>query len=566
MLFRGTSETFNPQIHTEELSLTTQMEKKMAIHNKVISRFERYNKLTSFLFHTGRIDGGVRQGMIKRPSADREVYDNAYRVNYRSINIKPALSMGAVFAGATFQPSNPRPDMTAVVGVQYQGGKTALTMATDDLVSVAVKHDPTNDIYGDKFNPTDSISLKGGLGALLIITNVRRASNNTHYILDCKVVLQDITDWDEDSFLEDKVFMEGGNYQGEGSMKGYQRHQTNYWKIFYSFISRYSLSFTGNSLRQKKIIWVGDNAMKANAKGGYWQYEQEWYGDQMFAIFLELACRFSISSMDASTHQWFENFGKNNLTQAGFSPTQGITPPRTPDGWVTQIKNTIDLSYDVNDGFDTYLLESVGNVLTSNSPAGAQGNTFLVVGDGVAYDNWDRAMKRLIGWNTSKGGSTGTGAIHNTNIVQNVQSGSNIKLGFNVESYEYKGNEYIFVQDDLFSHPGLNNRGGGLVGTGNMYFINITMFDGVSNFELFAGGKGRFFKKKYVDGMHSLDSKRDNSMYAASGFDGAFCHYLAELFPIVYVEDTCAVVRGTGIYTGGALSGNASINQYPIVR
>lgn len=566
MLLRSSSETFNPQIHTEELSLTTQMDKKMAVHNKVISRFERYTKLTSFLFHTGRVDGGVRSGMIKRPSASQEVNDNAYRVKYRSINIRPAVSMGAVVAGGLHDPSNSRPNMSAIAGVTYVNGKDATTMTTDTLVSFAIKHDPTSNIYGDKFNPTDSVSLQGGLGALIIITSVRRADDDTHYVIDGKVVAKEITDWDEASFDEDEVFMEGGNYQGEGSMKGYQRHQTNYWKIFYSFISRYSLSFTGNSLRQKKVIWTGDTAGTANKSGGYWQYEQEWFADEMFAIFLELACRFSISSMDPSTHSWYENFGKNQLTQAGFSPSQGITPPKTPDGWVQQIKGTIDLTYDVNDGFSTYLLESVGNVLFSNSPAGSQGNTIMVVGDGVAYDNWDRAMKRLIGWNTSNGGSTSSGAVHNTNIVQNVQHGQKVKLGFGVECYYYKGNEFIFVQDELFSHPGLNNRSGGLVGNGNMYFINVTMFDGVSNFELFSGGKGRFFKKKYVDGMHSLDPKRDNSNYASSGFDGAFCHYLAELFPIIYVEDTCAVIRGVNRFAGGALSGNASINQYPLIK
>ena len=68
MLFQGARETFNPQIHTEELSLTSQMNKDFAVHNKVISRFERYTKFTSFLFHTGRIDGGLRTGdkLIKK--------------------------------------------------------------------------------------------------------------------------------------------------------------------------------------------------------------------------------------------------------------------------------------------------------------------------------------------------------------------------------------------------------------------------------------------------------------------------------------------------------------------
>lgn len=565
MLFRGAAETYNPQIHTEELALTTQMNKDMAVHNKVISRFDRYCKFTSFLFHTGRVNGGVKMGRVKRPSADREVSDNAYRVQYRSLNIKPAVSSGSVLVGVWFNPSTPNPDMSGVVGVTYDTGFTSANIATNTLVSVSIKHDPSNGIFGDKFNPQDSIVLQGGLGTVLIIARIRKSSTGDHFVLDCKTV-GPTTDWDEASFAEDQVLMEGGNYFGEGSMKGGQRYNQNYWKIFYSFISRYTLSFTGSALRQKKVVWTGDQMGKTNKEGGYWQFEQEWMADEFFAIFLELACRFSANSMDPSTHAWFENFGKNNLTQAGFSPEAGLLPPRTPDGWVRQFKDTIDVSYDVNDGLTVYLLESVANVLVSNSPAGTSGNTFIVIGDQIAYDNWDRSMKRLIGWNTSKGGSTGAGAIHNTNIVQHVGSGSNIKLGFNIESYIYKNNEFVFMTDELFSHPGLNNRNGGLVGTGNMYFINVTMFDGVSNFELFAGSNGRFFKKKYVDGMHSLDPSRDKSNQAASGFDGGFCHYLAELFPILYVEDTCAVIRGTGTYSGGALSGNASIANFPTIR
>lgn len=87
MLFKGAQETFNPQIHTEELSLVSNMNKDFAVHNKVISKFERYNKFTSFLFHTGRVDGGTRAGWIRTPSADKEIHDNAYRVKFKSLNI-----------------------------------------------------------------------------------------------------------------------------------------------------------------------------------------------------------------------------------------------------------------------------------------------------------------------------------------------------------------------------------------------------------------------------------------------------------------------------------------------
>lgn len=559
MIFRSAQENFNPQIHNEELSLTVNMNKDMSVHNKVIDRFNRYTKLSSFLFQTGRVDGGAKKGLMKRPSGSKEIHDNAYRVQFKSLNIKPAYSLGVATVGEWFGGD----DMSNVTGVNYSNGKTAQTVGTDTLISIAVKHDPDNNIFGDKFNPQDSVVLNGGLGSLIYIQRARRASTHDHYILDGKIIGKP-EDWDEAGLTEDEVLMEGGNYVGEGSTKGYQRFHSNYWKIFYSFQSRYSLSFTGNSLRQSKVIWTGTSAANANSKQGYWQFEEEWYADEMFSIFLELACRFSASSMDASGHKWFENFGRNLLTGTNLNPEAGITPPRTPDGWVRQFKDTIDLSYDVNDGFSVYLLESVGNVLAANSPAGSTGNTFIVLGDDVAHDNWDKAMKRALGWDISNGGSLGS--AHQTRIVRNIETGSDVKLGFGVKCYEYKGNEYIFMKDELLSHPGLNNRNGGLVGTGNMYILNVTPFDGVSNFELFTGGKGRFFKKKFVDGMHSLDPKRDAGNQAASGFDGAFMHYLSELMPINYVEDTCCVIRGTGKYAGGALAGNAGLSNFPTLR
>ena len=565
MLFRGPSTNYNAQIHTEELSLTSQMDKDAAVHNSVLSKFERYCKFTSFLFHSGRVNGGANKGWIKTPSADQVVHDNAYRVKMKSINIKPAFMTGGAVFGGWFDTNNPSPDMTAVTTVTYTGGVTSGTVKTDVIGSIAVKHDIANNIFGDKFNPLDEVVLGSGLGSNLWIQRVRKASTGDHFILDFKVIGA-AANFDADHIAEDEVFMEGGNKVGEGSLRGFQRYTTDYWKIYYSFISRYTLSFTGNAMDQRRVVWTNKTQGNANGGaqgGGLWQYEQEWLADEYFGIFLELGCRYSASSMDPSTHAWYENSGKNLLTLGNMTPEAGITPPRTPDGWVKQFKDTIDLEYDVNAGLSPYLVEGICNVLASNSPAGSQNNTFIVLGDDVAYDNWDKGMKKLMGW--SPAGGSAIGAAHNTNIVMNVTSGSNVKLGFNVQSYEYKNNSFVFMSDELMNHPGLNTRNGGLVGSGNMYFINVTTVEGVSNFELFSRGNGRFFVKKYVDGMHSLNSANQGSSFAASGFDGAFCHYLAELFPIVYFEDTCAVLRGTGKYAGGALAGNAKLGNFPSI-
>ena len=555
-LFKSLAETYNPQIHTEEMSLALQMDKAPEVHKGVLSRFEKYTKLSSFLMHTGRVDGGAAMGLIKKP-AD-ELYDNAYRVQYKGLNILPAYAMGGITLGAW----HPTDDMTAVVGATYTG-VTSSTVATNTLFSLAVKHDPVNGIYGDKFNPQDTIELGGGLGIELLITRVRRASTNDHYILDGKTIGL-AKDWNPAHVAAGEVLQEGGNRFGEGSLRGYQRERSNYWEIFYSMIQRYTLTFTGNALAQRRVVWTDttQGGARAGAKGtGFWQYEKEWEADELFAIFLELGLRYSASSMDPSSHEWFQKSGTNLLTSNGFSPESGMFPPRTPDGWIRQIKDTIDLSYDPNTGLDPAMLEALMAILAANSPAGSQGNEFVVVGDMIAFVQWDRAMKKLIAGGV--GGSLAS--IGSTNIVYNIGDSRDVKLGFNVVEYNYLGNKITFLQDELMNHPGLVGRSGGLPGTGNLYVLNVTPVDGVSNFELFARGQGRFFKKKYVDGMHSLDSGRDRGNQAASGFDGAFCHYLSELFPVVYYKNTCAVVRASAKYSGGALAGNAALSKFPTV-
>lgn len=564
MLFKSAAQTYNPQLHTEELSLTTQMDKDAAVHNRVLSRYERYCKFTSFLFHSGRVNGGAKQGWIKRPAADREVNDNAYRVQFRSLNIKPAYSTGGALFGGWYNETDASPDMTAVTTVTYTGTATSTTIATDTLGSIAVQHDPANGIFGDKYNPGDKIALDSGLGIDLWIQRVRKASTGDHIVYDFKTI-GSAADFDEDHLDAGTVFMDGGNLFGEGSMRGYQRYHTTYWKIYYSFISRYTLSFTGNALDQRRVVWTDKTLDGAAKGGGLWQYEEEWFADEMFSIMLELGCRFANSSMDPSTHSWFESSGRNALTMNGMAPELGKLPPRQGEGWIKQFKGTIDLTYNVNTGLSPYLVEGICNILTANSPIGGTNNLFIVMGDGLAYDNWDRGMKSLMGWNVATG--SGMQASHNTNLVMDVTTGKAVSLGFTVESYNYKNNKFVFVSDELFSHPGLNKRSGGMVGNGNMYFINVSLSDdGVSNFELFTRGKGRFFKKKYVDGMHSLNPERDKSNFAASGFDGCFAHYLADLFPVVYFEDTCAVLRGEGNYNGGALAGNAALGNFPVIR
>ena len=125
----------------------------------------------------------------------------------------------------------------------------------------------------------------------------------------------------------------------------------------------------------------------------------------------------------------------------------------------------------------------------------------------------------------------------------------------------------MFVEDSLLSNPGLHNRNGGLTGSGDLYFINATpMPDGTSIFEVMAGARGRFFLKKYVNGLHSLNAGGEASIFASSGFDGASVHYFTELMPVNYFPDCCAIIRANRKYTGvisSANAGNINFQKFP---
>ncbi len=137
--------------------------------------------------------------------------------------------------------------------------------------------------------------------------------------------------------------------------------------------------------------------------------------------------------------------------------------------------------------------------------------------------------------------------------IANIKTGADNTIGFKVMNYYYLDNTFTFIQDDLFNNPGLYNTSGGVTGTGHIYVLNASAVDGVSNFELFARS-GREMKRKYENGMHSFQEGQDNGDTASSGFDGCSVHSLSELLPILYDVRSCAVIRATTKYNGGALS------------
>ncbi|RZV65748.1 MAG: hypothetical protein EX254_04705, partial [Flavobacteriaceae bacterium] len=510
VLLRGAAENFNPQIMTEENSLSVHMKKDFKVKRKTFDLFGRYARWQSFCVKTGRQNAGARAGKVMK--AAEQIYDNAYRINYDGALVLPAYFDGGAIFGGLHDAGNPSPDMSGVTTVTYTGGKNSGNITTNTIGSVAVKHDPASNIFGDKFNPNDSFVLKDGLGTLCIITDVRRASDDSHFVLDVKTV-GPATAFDEGSFADGEVVTEAGNYFGQGSMRGYQRYTRNKWRINYSSIHRYSFTMTGSAKRQK-IAWIYNESDRG---ARMWEYEEILKGEKIFHMMNELSLRYSRISMDATSHAWFENWGTNQLTLSGFKLDTGITAPITGDGWIPQIVDNATFDYNPNTGVAHTLLDAVLMSLSNRSPAGSEGNVYLAITDKLGRKVINDGMHKLLGW----GNATGDPA--NVNAVSHVAvsvGGAEVKLGFTISRYEYLGNELIVMEDELLNNPAFHTTSGGVTGAGHIFYLNITPINGISNCEIIAAA-GRDFVKKTIDGLHSFDANADRGSKAASGFDGA---------------------------------------------
>ena len=541
-IFRGITERFNPQIHTEDKSLTVNMNKSFAVKEKTFDLFAIKNKFVSFLYATGRVNMGVTGGKVMRPTSS--ISDNAYRVQYQGSLFIPAYAFGKCNMGAYYTADT---DMSGLVGdVTYAGGLTLATEVIHNVVgTLAVKHDPVNNMFGDKFNEGDVISLNSYKGSRFIVQGTPvKASTGDHYLVNFKVNSKTGL-FDAAHLAADQLLPETGNRFGEGSERGYQRERRTQWRINYSFISRASLTLTGSALTQKKVVWIENQSTGAKM----WEWEAVMDLRERHAINMELGARYARTSMDASSHSWYEDYGTNLLSLDGFTADYGVVAPVIGDGWISQLDDSFTVTYDPNSAFPIQLLELFMTVLAQRSPSGSTGNTFIGLGDKLAHIKIDEAFKTALGW--SAGNSTAI--THNTNIVYNVRTGKDHKIGFSVTKYSYLDNEFIFIEDELMNNPAFSPQNGGIIGTGDVYVLNATMVNGVSNIDLLAR-RDRDLRAKYINGLHSLDSKQNNSSIAASGFDGGRYDLLSEILPLIYSTESCGRILASATYDGGAMS------------
>lgn len=547
-LLRGITERFNPQIHTEEKSLTVNMAKHFAVKNKVFDLFANKNKFISFLYATGRVNMGAQAGKVMK--AKDVIHDNAFRIAYKGSLFIPAYAFGKTLFADNAAEVQAITNLTSQPSAVNYGTGVAVPadISHNVYVALGVKHDPTNNIFGDKYNEGDVIALGADYSGTRIIvmgTPVKSASND-HYVVYGKVNGASGL-FSEAHLAADELLPEGGNRFGEGSEKGYQRERRTKWRINYSFISRVTLTMTGSALEQKvAMIYNSDSPGDT-----MWELEAVMDMRERHAINMELGARYARTSMDASSHAWFEDYGTNQLTLDGFTANIGIVAPVIGDGWIPQMEDSLTISYNPNNDLDLTVIELFMTILAQRSPAGSTGNTFVLLGDKLGHIKIDKALKLLIGVSSDAAVTT----TNNSNVVYNVRTGEKNKVGFTVDKYYYLENEIIFIEDELMNHPAFAPQNGGIIGTGTMYCLNATMVNGVSNIDLLARSN-RELRAKYVDGMHSLDPKRDKSPVAFSGFDGGRFDLLSEVLPIIYSTESCGIIRASAKFTGGNLTGD----------
>jgi len=553
-LLRGISERYNPQIHTEEKSLTVNMAKHMAIKNKTFELFAEKSKFTSWLRLTKRVNMGVRAKKVLQHTGGEKVYDNAYRIAYKGSLFIPAYCFGKCQMGSYYTANT---DMTALadtagsVDITYTNSITQATVKHGVVGTIAVKHDPANNIFGDKYNQGDAIALGNYEGPELLVQGTPvKSSAGTHYLVNF-MVNGSAGLFAESQIAADELLPENGNRFGEGSMRGYQRERRTKWRINYSFISRSTLTITGSALKQR-IAWV----YNSDAPGSkLWELEAVMDLREMHAINVEMALRHSRMSMDNSSHKWFEDYGTNLLNLSGFTSDYGIVAPVIGDGWISQLQDSLTISYDPNADLNMEKIELFLTVLSQRSPKGSSGNEFIVIGDKLAHIKLDKALKLLIGYSSS-----GTANTTNTNVVVDVTTGKEKKIGFTLSKYDYLDNSITFIEDELSNHPAFAPQNGGIIGTGTMYFLNASVIDGVSNVDVLERAD-RGLIEKYVDGLHSLDPSRDKQSGAFSGFDGGRFDILSEMLPIIYSTESCGILKASAKFTGGALSGEAIASE-----
>jgi hypothetical protein len=496
---------YDPQVMTEDNSLETQLNKYPEISKKVIDVAPQFG-VNYLLEKFGRVSG-------KNVEA-HGLSENAYRWKTRGHYFRPAYSAALS-----------KNDGEATSAAQMSAPSAPLS-TVDQIFSIGIKHAPANKEVGTDFNPNDLIRFQSGTVAIVLKSPVIEGSIT---ILTAKIVNGTMSVAD---LSADTVVGRIGTAFGEYSKGGYQNDRNEDWFINWTTTHRKGFAITGDAMTN--VGWIVPN----NGSGPLWYFEKINDEKKRFERMKESMAFYGRKSMTTAGHELMGKNGTNALTMSGFNANNGRTAPVIGDGLLAQISDANKASFDIDTGFtDAFLTEYLARLAQRSIGGGSQGKEWVVLAGTKGRLILDKSFKKISGVTESAGGS-----------MTDLETGKDLSLGANFTTYHALGNKFTIMHYDLLDDPSLHSSSGGIVGTGDIIFMDWGLQDGVPNISMFHK-KGRNHIEKYINGMHTLGGS-DLGKMASSGLDGAGVEFLSQTMTVVKNPLSCGILKATGTYTG----------------
>lgn len=486
-------------VTTEENSLAANLNKYPEIMSRVIDLYPRYT--VTWLFEKlGRFDGAT------------EIKDNSFEYRQRGRIDKPWVSAG-VYKAAGGDDNYTIPDMSSSTTTATAGSSTTVKTGINTQVTLTAYDDADSDQYADFIHPNMLVRFQSG--AVGIVT--KTAANDVQ--IDSKNAVKVLVKMLHGTIVEDDVYagqiigLIGGAF-GENSQGAYDN--TTYDIVRRGWVSthRRKKTITGDAFTN--VAWVTFGGQKL------WFFEKEYQMEQLFGVEIERKLRYARRSMNVSSataaqlgHPGADNLypGGSGANELSWDSTDSINsePPVIGDGLEAQIDNNPE-TYNGNGGLTATALMDYMNRLGDKSPQGSKGNQWVVLASTLG--------RREI-WSALKGEANGVSG----GSLYSVDAGRDIKLGQDFTTYDVMGNQMIVVHDDILNDPHLHNHANnyGLNGSGDLWFLDFSVHNGVPNMQLLSKQK-RSFLKKYIPGM--VDPFDAKSMKAANAGDNFSVQWL----------------------------------------
>lgn len=521
--------SFEKGVTTTENSLVANLNKYPEIERALVDLYPQYQFYWLF----------EKLNMFAGEKAQK---DNSYEWKVRGRLDAPSIAAATVdteLAGA-HQGAASAYD-TATSYTAYDPSTPGLSV--DDCFFLAIKDDASSE-HHVWVNPQDIIQFQSG--AQMIVWNVvdsfaqgggataDKVVAGTKGLI-CKVIDGAPTAAD---LAENAVIANIGDAYGEGSWGAYENKVRETTKRNWLTKTRRTYTITGDAMTD--VSWVN------YGKGSLWFFSEEQDSEKIFKYQFEKRLRYAKTAMrvtgtpnnsdPAGSHLYPGGGGSNQLTWKEKADGKNDKAPVIGNGLYTQFAAKNQGSYTKSAGMTEEALTNYIARLAQNSPAGAQGNEWLVLASSFGRVQFSRAMKDLV-VSSAAGGS-----------FTMLNTGQNVALGANFTTYHTIGNKFTLVHDYTLDDPNIYGESltlgaETLSGTGDLIFLNMNkLMNGQSNISLLTKYQ-RSYRTKYIDGMMSL-SGNDSSGYAANGFDGAKREWLAHSGVVLRNDLTCGKYMG----------------------